>query len=203
MGGVKAIKKKHKENISVIRLDSCHKDQLVDLIQKRHDKMLAMDSDMLNFYLNPDSKFPVLFGVFQKQKLLSTLGLWKWEALPYATITCLLTQPGSIVFHSFANGFSFCFDEVIRYGHKNGVLAYYSFRKLRKQKKTNSVYKVTPEHLKKYFAYTEAIIPKNTRPIESIYWELMDKEIKPFTGEIRKTMLKPEFLSNLDIHSFS
>ena len=182
------------KNMEVIRLSPCHKRQFIDLTKKRHNNILSIDPDILDIYLDPSSRFPVLFGAFRKQRLLSTLGLWRWKALPYATITYLLTQPSRVAFNPVINGFNLCFDKIIEYGHENGILAYYLFQKKRNR---HSTYGSLLKELGGYFAYREAVIPKNTRPKESIYWELMDQEVKPFTGEIRRIMPKPTALNSL------
>ena len=182
------------KDMRVIRLSFCHKEQVMDLMQKRYsDNTLSTYSAILDAYLDPNSQFPILFGVFQKKRLLSTLGLWKWTALPYATITYLLAQPSKGIFNPLTSGFNLCFNRMIKYGHENGILAYYLFRKKRRAR---FAYGNLPKELKKYFVYTEAIIPRNTRPRESIYWEIMDKEIKPFTGEIWRIMPKPKVLNS-------
>ena len=175
------------KNMQVVRLKPYHKDQFLDLMRKRRN-ILSTNFGILDAYLDVNSKFPVLFGIFQRQKLLSTLGLWRWEVLPYATITYLLTQPGNKFFNRLTNGHSLCFEEMIRYGNENGILAYYAFQKKRKKR---PAYEILPKQLKGYLDYTEAVIPKNTQPKESIYWELMDQEIKSFVGEIRRIILWP------------
>ena len=101
-------------------------------------------------------------------------------------------------FNPLTNGFKLCLNTILKYGYENGIVAYYVFRK--KRQRHNNVYArhgYTNDEAKKYFSYTEAIIPKNTKPKEYAYWELMNKEIQPFVGEIRRIMFKPEFLDSL------
>ena len=185
------------KKISIICLKPYHKNQFIDFMQKWNNKSLLFDISVLDAYLDPNSKFPVLFGAFKKQILLFTIGLWKWETLPYATITFLSSRIGCIFFNPLSNGYNLCFDEILKYGHKNGILAYYLFRKKRNNNKIYSRHGYVNNEAKKYFSYTEAIIPRNTQPKEYSYWELMDKKTKPFCGEIRRIMLKPEFLDSL------
>ena len=182
--------------LTVIRLKSHHKSQIVSLIKERqHFKPLSwILSDHLDIYLNSND-FPVMFGAFQNQKLLSTMGLWRWHGLPYATLTFQLIKPGFVFFNNLTNGYTLLLEKSMEYGSQNDIFVYYVFRKKRSLK---AMLKTLNLSNKKYFSYTEAVIPKNTRPKESAYWDMMDHEIKPFTGEIKRIKLKPEFLSSLD-----
>ena len=82
----------HKK-IVVARLTSNHKDQITDLIESRLRIKSTpwIDDKTLDMYLSP-SMFPVFFGAFQNQKLLSMMGLFRWNGLPYATVTYLTTS---------------------------------------------------------------------------------------------------------------
>ena len=174
----------------VTRLNSTHKNQLINFINKRDKKSLLFDFNAnIDSYLDSTSKFPVLFGAFIKTEIVFTLGIWRWEGLPYATINFLLSKPGHSFFNPYTNGFNLCFNAILEYGCKNNILAYYFFRKKR------SKFGILD---KKYFSYTEAIIPKNTKPKDFVYWEMMEQQLKPFEGEIRRVMPKPEFLNSLE-----
>lgn len=183
------------KNISVIRLDLSHKSQILEIIKERELKqgrsVWKYDDEILNKYLD-SSKFPVLFGALQNNKLLSVLGLFKWDNLPYASLTYQLHKIGNKWFKQFTNH-GFCFQKAIKYGEQNNIIAYYFFQK----KRTSILRRKKWPIPKNYFEYEEIIIPKNTCPKELAYWNMMDNEVKPFTGEIRRIMLKPQFLNNI------
>ena len=72
-----------------VHLNPSHKAQMTNFI-KDHQLIRTLpynyNSNILDSYLDPDSKFPVLFGAFQRQTLLCTLGLWKWGGVRAHTI---------------------------------------------------------------------------------------------------------------------
>lgn len=182
--------------LSIVRLKPCHKDQVICLIQERQrvKPLPWIWNNDLDIFLNP-SNFPVLFGAFQNQRLLSTIGLCKWSGLPYISLVFQLISPNFTFFNSLTNGYTFLIEKAIEYGSQNGIFVFYTFRKKRNLKAMLRCWKLSN---KNYFSYTEAVIPKNTKPEESAYWDMMDHETKPFTGEIKRIMLKPEFLDSMD-----
>ena len=83
------------QKISVVRLKRCHKDQFISFIKRWGDRAhfnVNVPNYILHPYLDPNSKFPVIFGSFIKKDLLFTIGLWKWETLPYANISFLSSK---------------------------------------------------------------------------------------------------------------
>ena len=193
------------ENISVVHLLPQNKGQIIDLVQHRQSFAKSKDSwcskkyislfiNRLSYYLSP-SVFPVLFGAFYKQELLSFMGLHKWEDLPYATLTYHLIRPGAIFFDGSANGTRLLFERVVHYGSQNGIQVFYSQLRFTNPKFFARIKWTLP---KKYFSWTEAVIPAHTRPELAVYWDMMDHIIKPYSICIKKTMLKPQYLNDLD-----
>ena len=176
------------KQLFVIRLESHHKNQVINLIKERQLSWTISDE-----MLSP-SRFPVLFGVFKNQKLLSTMGLWKWKGLPYVTLSFEIIKPGFAFFNGLTNGHVLLFEKAIEYGSENGIFVFYASRK---RKSLKAMLKYGKFSVKNYFSYTEVVVPKNTRPKEEAYWDMMDYETKPFAIEIKRMILKPEALDTL------
>ena len=180
----------HKK-ISVQVLNFNHKNQILDLIQKRIQLKLMgwkIDEKTLDRFLNPNSKLPVFFGAFQKNKLIYMMGLEKMKNLPYVMLDYRLSDLGSRIFNSETNGQNLCLEKAVDYGEKNGIIAYYYFHKKTDVEKTRLKAKIKlPEN---YVSYTEATIPKNTCPKVYTWWLLMGEETKPYTGEVRRMFKK-------------
>ena len=177
--------------VCAVRLDPSHKKQLGSIIKNRWSLFQKDALDNMDMFLNPNAVFPALFGVFTEGKLFSVLGLSKWPVLPYATFcyrfSCV--ESGAFFNRPLHN---LCVKRALEYGGKHGIKAYYLFQKRRSRGLYPRIYKDLPE-LKNWFAFTEAVIPANTKPEENAYWLLMDKIIRPYEGEIRRFQPKPAF----------
>lgn len=186
-------------NIYVTRLSPAHKKEILNLVKSQVDIYHSPWSrlvEKLNEYLHSSSIFPVFFGLFEREELMYIMGLEKWEGLPYATITYTVGKRNEKIYDHLKKGeIALLLEKIFRYGEKNGIVAFYAFVK-KKSARLRSKMALNSKNYK-YFFYTEAVIPKNTKPKEFIYWWMMDRERKPFTGEIRRCMLKPCFLESV------
>ena len=180
--------------IYAIQLTPDHKNQILDIIQSRKNLRLRrrqITSTVLDRYLDPQYALPAFFGAFQNTKLLSLIGIQKLMDFPYAALTYRFKrlENASLDFLS-----DLCVAKAIHYARQNGIIAYYVFqRKITAQPQKGDEIRL-PEN---YFSVREVIIPENTRPKENLYWMLMDKQLKPFTGEIRRIMPKSAVLNPL------
>ncbi len=186
-----------KKELSVIRLSEKHKAQFIEFIKNK--PLLYDPNDNLSAYFR-SSPFPCIFGAFKKDELMFTLGLYKWTSLPYACMIYLSSQERNMFFNREKNGAGLCFEKMLKYSSENGIVAIYTFRKKRNDKTFSRGGSLSKEELN-WFSYTEAIVPKNTRPKDSGYWKMMDCKTHPWTGEIRRIMPKPEFLHSVNYHS--
>ena len=193
-------------DISIIQLNPYYKKQVSFLLKSYvhiSPKWFDFLHNKLDHYLQSSSIFPALFGAFKKEELIYIFGMEKWEGVPYASLTYRKKKKMASVYNPIAQGEVAYTTQMVKYGEKHGIVSFYYFTKqtpyyfnfINKLAKNNK-----DEYLSKYFSYTEAIIPKNTKPKEYAYWEIMGFETKPWTGEIRRVMLKPKFLKSV-LHS--
>ena len=174
-----------------LKLDPSHKKQVIAVVNHRPSLFQKQALDRLDYFLKLDLAFPVLFGAFYQEKLISVLGLYKWAEFPYANFcyrfACV--DEGAFFKSPLHN---LCVEKAIKYGKEKGIKAYYLFQKRRPAKLYPRIYKQLPA-LKNWFAFTEAVIPANTKPDEDVYWDMMDKILRPYESEIRRFQPKPAF----------
>lgn len=136
-------------------------------------------------YLNEKEIFPFLVGYYDNG-LKSIIGCHRWEALPYATITFMMTNDNSSFFSSQKNGLHQCLIKLLETSEKYSIYKFYSAQKERPNAFSGRGWSFSSDStLNQYHSYTEAVIPKNCTPTDRIYRQILENRAWPYNINIR------------------
>lgn len=189
--------------MEIRKLDERDRGIVFDLIKYKESSLVEKKSNISDYYNSAkrylDSKNEKIFlvGSIEDETLISMIGIYVWESMPCASL-CFLFSRTKGIFNIDKNGLSMCYSKCISLCEQMGVFEWYLWLPISRGKAHIRSWKVGMVlGLEKYMSHTVARVPANTCSVHKCYFHLMDNRTWPFESEIRRTMLKPEFLKNL------
>jgi hypothetical protein len=166
---------------------------LVDL-QKKNVYTNVFTDRVDSFLESKDSK-SVLLGYFEEDgRLISTMSLYAWKLLPFATIGSMFVRKGVQNFNFLNNGIGSCLHHCYLIGEAQGIRGYYSLRKSKVHLQDIQLRRpFESEVTRKYYSTIEAQIAPNQQSQYPVFWDLMDRHVWPYPVTVWLTRLKPEF----------